>query len=62
MKDMLRKYVAEEPSSYPAFIVFINDGGCKKSIKPIIEASFDKTVFWQFGGIGKLIFSINSIR
>ncbi len=46
MKDVLRKYVAEEPSSYPAFIVFINDGGCKKSIKPIIEASSDKPVFW----------------
>lgn len=52
MKDVLRKYVAEEPSSYPAFIVFINDGGCKKSIKPIIEASSDKPVFWQFIGIG----------
>ncbi len=52
MKDVLRKYVAEEPSSYPAFIVFINDGGCKKSIKPIIEASSDKPVFWQFVGIG----------
>lgn len=62
MKDVLRKYVAEEPSSYPAFIVFINDGGFKKSIKPIIEASSDKPVFWQFVGIGKLIFSINSIR
>ncbi|SPU00355.1 stress protein [Bacillus tequilensis] len=52
MKDVLRKYVTEEPSSYPAFIVFINDGGCKKSIKPIIEASSDKPVFWQFVGIG----------
>ncbi|MCY8145184.1 VWA domain-containing protein [Bacillus inaquosorum] len=52
MKDVLRKYVAEEPSSYPAFIVLINDGGCKKSIKPIIEASSDKPVFWQFVGIG----------
>ncbi|MBD4898614.1 VWA domain-containing protein, partial [Xanthomonas citri pv. citri] len=52
MKDVLRKYVTEEPSSYPAFIVFINDGGCKKSIKPIIEASSDKPVFWQFVGMG----------
>lgn len=29
MKDVLRKYIVEEPSSYPAFVVFINDGGCK---------------------------------
>lgn len=29
MKDVLRKYVTEEPSSYPAFIVFINDGAVK---------------------------------
>ncbi|MCC2931043.1 VWA domain-containing protein [Bacillus mojavensis] len=52
MKDVLHKYVVEEPSSYPAFIVFINDGGCKKTIKPIIEAASDKPVFWQFVGIG----------
>lgn len=52
MKDVLRKYIAEEPSSYPAFVVFINDGGCKKPIKSIIEASSDKPVFWQFVGVG----------
>ncbi|MFN2746438.1 vWA domain-containing protein [Bacillus sp. z60-18] len=52
MKDVLQKYTVEEGSEYPAFIVFINDGGCKKSIKPIIEASSDKPLFWQFVGIG----------
>ncbi|WFA05580.1 VWA domain-containing protein [Bacillus sp. HSf4] len=52
MKDVLQKYTVEERSEYPAFIVFINDGGCKKSIKPIIEASSDKSLFWQFVGIG----------
>ncbi|QHZ48779.1 vWA domain-containing protein [Bacillus sp. NSP9.1] len=52
MKDVLQKYTVEERSEYPAFIVFINDGGCKKSIKPIIEASSDKPLFWQFVGIG----------
>ncbi|MED1738611.1 VWA domain-containing protein [Bacillus swezeyi] len=52
MKDVLQKYTVEEPSSYPAFIIFINDGGCKKSIKPIIEASSDQPLFWQFVGIG----------
>ncbi|RLQ93230.1 vWA domain-containing protein [Falsibacillus albus] len=52
MKDVLRKYVSEDPSHHPAYIVFINDGGCKKTIKPIIEASADKPVYWQFVGVG----------
>ncbi|WHY87252.1 VWA domain-containing protein [Neobacillus novalis] len=52
MKDVLRKYLEEEPSTDPAYIVFINDGGCKKSIKPIIESSAKHPVFWQFVGIG----------
>ncbi|MBU8785866.1 MULTISPECIES: vWA domain-containing protein [Bacillus] len=52
MKDVLKKYMTEEPGSEPAFIIFINDGGCKKTIKPIIEASSDKPLFWQFVGIG----------
>lgn len=52
MKDVLKKYVDEEPSSQPAFIIFINDGGCKKTIEPIIVGSSNKPVFWQFVGIG----------
>lgn len=52
MKDVLRKYLEEEPSKDPAYIVFINDGGCKKTIKPIIEDSARQPVFWQFVGIG----------
>ncbi|MDA7026378.1 VWA domain-containing protein [Bacillus sp. CLL-7-23] len=52
MEDVLKKYLAEEQSPYPAFIIFINDGGCKKSIKSIIESSSDKPLFWQFIGIG----------
>lgn len=52
MKDVLRKYLEEEPSKDPAFIVFINDGGCKKTIKSIIESSATQPVFWQFVGIG----------
>ncbi|WP_066073364.1 vWA domain-containing protein [Neobacillus soli] len=52
MKDVLRKYLEEEPSTDPAYIVFINDGGCKKSIKPIIESSAKYPIFWQFVGIG----------
>ncbi|MBS4192678.1 VWA domain-containing protein [Bacillus sp. FJAT-49705] len=52
MKDLLKKYIEEDPSSDPAYIVFINDGGCKKTIKPIIESSAKYPVFWQFVGIG----------
>jgi len=52
MKDVLKKYIEEEPSMDPAYIIFINDGGAKKNIKPIIEASADKPVFWQFVGVG----------
>lgn len=52
MKDVLRKYLEEEPSKDPAYIVFINDGGCKKTIKPIIVNSAKYPLFWQFVGIG----------
>ncbi|WP_066392979.1 vWA domain-containing protein [Neobacillus mesonae] len=52
MKDVLKKYLEEEQSDDPAYIVFINDGGCKKTIKPIIESSAKYPVFWQFVGIG----------
>lgn len=52
MRDVLKKYLEEEPADDPAFIVFINDGGCKKSIRSIIERSAKHPVFWQFVGIG----------
>ncbi|WP_066305825.1 VWA domain-containing protein [Bacillus sp. FJAT-29814] len=52
MKDVLKKYLEEDPSQDPAYIVFINDGGCKKSIKPLIESSAKYPIFWQFVGIG----------
>lgn len=52
MKDVLKKYLEEEPGKDPVYIVFINDGGCKKTIKPIIVESAKHPVFWQFVGIG----------
>ncbi|MFZ7942965.1 vWA domain-containing protein [Neobacillus sp. 19] len=52
MKDVLKKYLEEDPSKDPAYIVFVNDGGCKKTIKPLIESSAKYPVFWQFVGIG----------
>ncbi|MGX6441739.1 vWA domain-containing protein [Neobacillus sp. K501] len=52
MEDVIQKYTLEQPSKEPAFIVFINDGGCKKTIKKPIVNSSSKPIFWQFVGIG----------
>lgn len=52
MKDVMKKYIGEDPSVDPAYIVFINDGGVKKTIKPIIEGASNQPIFWQFVGIG----------
>jgi len=52
MQDVMEKYLLKEPSKLPAYVVFINDGGCKKTIKPLIISSSDKPIFWQFVGIG----------
>lgn len=52
IKDVLKKYTVEDPSPLPAFIVFVNDGGCKKNIKSVIQSSSKQPLFWQFVGIG----------
>ena len=58
MEDVIKKYNIESPSSDPAFIVFINDGGCKRTIKkPVVESS-TKPIFWQFVGIGDSNFEV----
>ncbi|MEK4228197.1 vWA domain-containing protein [Solibacillus sp. FSL H8-0538] len=58
MKDILTKYLIEEPSDDPAFIVFINDGGCKPGIKKFIVKSSSQPIFWQFVGIGDSNFDV----
>ncbi|MFB5284439.1 MULTISPECIES: VWA domain-containing protein [Peribacillus] len=58
MKDVLQKYLKEEPSNSPVFLVFINDGGCKSGIKKYIVSSSDKPIFWQFIGIGNSNFDV----
>ncbi|MBM7654590.1 vWA domain-containing protein [Neobacillus cucumis] len=58
MEDVIKKYTVESPSPEPAFIVFINDGGCKRTIKkPVVESS-NKPIFWQFVGIGDSNFEV----
>ncbi|MFT8322886.1 MAG: VWA domain-containing protein [Bacillus sp. (in: firmicutes)] len=58
MEDVIAKYTIEDPSKDPAFIVFINDGGCKRTIKKPVVSSSDKAIFWQFVGIGQSNFEV----
>ncbi|MFK3961521.1 vWA domain-containing protein [Pseudalkalibacillus hwajinpoensis] len=58
MEDVISKYVKEDPSKEPVFIVFINDGGCKGGIKKAIVESSDQPLFWQFIGIGDSNFDV----
>ncbi|MEH7332976.1 VWA domain-containing protein [Neobacillus drentensis] len=58
MEDVIEKYTIESPFKEPAFIVFINDGGCKRTIKkPVVESS-NKLIFWQFVGVGDSNFEV----
>jgi hypothetical protein len=58
MEDVINKYTIEDPSKDPAFIVFINDGGCKRNIKKPVVHSSNKPIFWQFVGIGDSNFEV----
>ena len=58
IKDVLKKYVKEEPSNVPTFVIFITDGenfDRNEARQAIIEAS-KYNVFWQFVGIGDASF------
>lgn len=52
MEDIIKKYTVEEKSEEPAFVIFINDGGCKKGIQKPVVFSSNQPIFWQFVGIG----------
>ena len=58
MQDVIRKYTKQDPSDEPVFLVFINDGGCKSSIKKFIVESSGQPIFWQFVGIGDSNFDV----
>lgn len=58
MEDVIAKYTLENKSSDPAFIVFINDGGCKRTIKKPVVSSSNLPLFWQFVGIGDSNFEV----
>jgi stress response protein SCP2 len=58
MEDVILKYTAEEKSSLPVFIIFINDGGVVKPIKKVITEAAVQPIFWQFVGIGDSDFEV----
>ena len=58
MEDIIKKYTVEEKSEEPAFVIFINDGGCKKGIQKPVVFSSNQPIFWQFVGIGNGKFDV----
>ena len=53
MKDILKKYMKEEPSNVPTFIIFITDGdnSDKRETDAVIRESSKYNIFWQFVGL-----------
>lgn len=66
MRDIIKKYNKEDKSQYPAFIIFISDGGCETdnpnksidSMEKVIRESSNLPIFWQFIGIGNANYGI----
>jgi hypothetical protein len=52
MEDVINKYTKEDQEETPAFVIFLNDGGCKPGIKKFVVESSTQPIFWQFVGIG----------
>lgn len=54
IKDIIKFFSKENPSSLPTYIVFITDGGIgsDSEIKRLITDAAKLPIFWQFVGIG----------
>lgn len=54
MKDVLKKYTREEPSTLPTYVIFITDGDNfdKPAAERMIKKASEYNIFWQFVGIG----------
>lgn len=54
MKDVLDKYIKEDPDYLPAYIFFLTDGDNfdKFETELLIKNNCEKPVFWQFIGLG----------
>lgn len=55
MRDVLKKYVQEEPSTLPTIIYFITDGENfdHAEAEAVIREASKHNIFWQFIGIGR---------
>ncbi len=54
MEDVFNKYIREEPSKVPSYVIFITDGNNsdKTLTKNILTKASEFNIFWQFVGIG----------
>jgi hypothetical protein len=59
MKDVDLKYIGEEPSNYPNYVIFITDGdnSDRTPATEVITAVSQHPIFWQFVGIGNSSFA-----
>jgi hypothetical protein len=55
IRDVFQKYVIEEPSNLPTFVIFITDGNNddKNATTEIMREASKYGIFWQFIGIGR---------
>lgn len=54
MQDVFSKYINEEPSNMPSYVIFITDGdnSDKRNTTEFMKEASKYPVFWQFVGIG----------
>ena len=54
INDVVKKYVQEEPSNLPTYVIFITDGENfdKGEAERAIKNASEYNIFWQFVGIG----------
>lgn len=54
MKDIAKKYIQEEPSSIPNYVIYITDGdnSDKTATTEFIKNISKEPIFWQFVGLG----------
>ncbi|MEA5600898.1 TerD family protein [Nostoc sp. UHCC 0252] len=53
IKDVIKKYIQEQPSKLPTLIVFLSDGGVtdEQEIKKSVIDAAKYPIFWQFVGL-----------
>jgi stress response protein SCP2 len=53
IQDVIKKYIQEQPSKLPTFVVFLSDGGVtdEQGIKKAVVGAAKYPIFWQFVGL-----------